>query len=114
MRVFFEHSGSLGTTYAINHIHYTQRKLNVHIIIDTVWAEIGRYVAYDSITIDKAVFIVTNLEKHTSYRDEIKSSVELKENSNFVADFKPDRNWTAKLYLPEEIESHNFWFIQLL
>ena len=53
-------------------------------------------------------------EKHTSYRDEIKSSVELKEHSNFVADFKPDRNWTAKLYLPEEIESHNFWFIQLL
>ena len=67
-------------------------------------SEIGRYVAYDSITIDKAVFIVTNLEKHTSYRDEIKSSVELKEHSNFVADFKPDRNWTAKLYLPEEIE----------
>ena len=39
--------------------------------------EIGRYVVCDSITIDKAVFIVTNFEKHTSYRDEIREAHKL-------------------------------------
>ena len=31
LRVFFECSGLLGTTYAIHHIHYTHQKLNMHI-----------------------------------------------------------------------------------
>ena len=50
-----------------------------------------------TIAIDKAVFIVTDLKKYTSYEDEIKSCVELKKRSNFDAGFKPDRNFTAKL-----------------
>ena len=44
------------------------------------------------IAIDQAEFIVTDLENCTSYEDEIKSSVELKESSNFDVDFKPDIN----------------------
>ena len=52
-----------------------------------------------------------NLENYTSYEDEIKSSVELKESSNFDPDFKPDINCTAKLQVSEQIESrrsHNY------
>ena len=51
----------------------------------------------DSIAINRVEFIVTDLEKYTSYEDEIKSSVELKESSNFHAGFKLDINCTAKL-----------------
>ena len=59
--------------------------------------EVERYAAYNSIAMYKAVFIGTDLEKYTSYEDEVKSCVELKESSNFDADFKLDRNFTAKL-----------------
>ena len=39
-----------------------------------------------------------DLEENTSYEDEIKkSSAELKESSNFLADFNPDINHIAKL-----------------
>ena len=44
-----------------------------------------------TIAINLAKFIATDLENYTSYEDEIKSSVELKESSNFDADFKPDK-----------------------
>ena len=40
---------------------------------------------------------MTDLEKYTSYEDEMKSSVELNESSNFHTDFKPDISCTAKL-----------------
>lgn len=36
--------------------------------IDYVWPEVGCCVACDSITIDMAVFIVTDLKKYTSCR----------------------------------------------
>ena len=42
-------------------------------------------------------FIVTDLEKYTSYEGETKSCVELKESSNFDANFKPNINSTAKV-----------------
>ena len=61
--------------------------------IDTYEPEVERL---DSIAIERAEFIATNLENYTSYEDEIKSSVKLKESSNFDADFKPDINCTAK------------------
>ena len=47
--------------------------------------------------INRAEFIATDLEKYTSYEDETKSCVELKESSNFDANFKPNINSTAKL-----------------
>ena len=47
-----------------------------------------------SIAIDRAEFIMTDLEKYTSYEDETKSCVELKDAD---ADFKPNINSTAKL-----------------
>ena len=116
--IFFERSDLLRTIYAINHTHCTHWKLNVHngIAIDNVRAEVERYGAQDSIAINRAKFIVTDPEKYTSYEDEIKSSIELKECSNFHADFKPDINCTAKLQVPEQIEScdfrcDNFWSI---
>ena len=52
----------------------TSRKLNV--------------MQRKTLAIDRAEFIVTDLEKHTSYEDEIKTSVELKESCNLDADFK--------------------------
>ena len=52
---------------------------------------------------------MTDLEKYTSYEDEIKRSVELKESSNFHADFKPDINCNAKLKVLKQIEIRNFW-----
>ena len=37
----------------------------------------------DFTAIDRAKFIATDLGKYTSYKDKIKSSVELNESSNF-------------------------------
>ena len=59
--------------------------------------EVECYGEQDSIAIDRAEFIVTDLKKYTSYEDEIKSSVKLNESSSFHTDFKPDINCTAKL-----------------
>ena len=59
--------------------------------------EVERYGAYDSIAINWAKFIATDLEIYTSYEEEIKSRVELKESSNFDVDFIQDINYTAKL-----------------
>ena len=95
---FFERCDLLGTIYAINHIHCTHRKLNVHNgIANGQHTSRKLYGAQDSIAIDRAEFIATNLEKYTSYEDEINSSVELNDCSNFHADFKPKINCTAKL-----------------
>ena len=55
------------------------------------------YVAQVSIAIDRAEFIMTNLEKWTSYEHETKSRIKLKESANFETDFKPNINSTAKL-----------------
>ena len=75
LRVFFECSGLLGTTYAIHHIHYTHQKLNHahwNCKQTTYEPEVGCYVVPNSIAIDKAVFIATDLEKYTSYEDKVK------------------------------------------
>ena len=36
-------------------------------------SEVERHKVHDSIAINKAVFITTDLEKYTSYEDEIKA-----------------------------------------
>ena len=50
-----------------------------------------------SIVIDRADFIATDLGKYTSYENEIKSSVELNNSSNFHTNFKLGISCTAKL-----------------
>ena len=82
---FGERSDLLGKVCAISHIHSTKQY------------ESEGFGACDSIAIDKAEFIATDPEKYTGYEDEIESSIELKDSSNFHADFKPDVNCTAKL-----------------
>ena len=57
-----------------------------------------------SIAIDRAEFIATDLEKYTSYEDETKSCVELKDNSNFDADFK------ANVLPSYKFKNRNFYF----
>ena len=83
VRVFFERSGLSGTTCATNHIYYTHWKLNVHIGIANRQRTSQKFndTRRMTIAIDKAVFIVTDLEKYTSYEDEIKSCVELKKKT---------------------------------
>ena len=94
-RVSVDCSDLLGTIYAINHIHCTHQKLNVHngIANRQHTSRKLNIMGCKTLAIDRAEFIVTDLEKYTSYEDEINSSVELKESSNFHADF----NCTAKL-----------------
>ena len=59
--------------------------------------EVERYGALGAIAINRAEFIATDLEKYTSYEDEIKSSVELNESSNLLTNFKQGISCTAKL-----------------
>ena len=51
--------------------------------------EVERYEGIRQYRNRAAEFIATDLENYTSYEDKIKSSIELKESSNFDADFKP-------------------------
>ena len=50
--------------------------------------EVEHSVASCTTTIDRAVFVATDLEKYTSYEHAIKSNIQLNESSNFAADFK--------------------------
>ena len=83
----------------IRHIHCTHWKLNVQqwIANRQRMSRKLNVMGCKTIAINWDEFIATDLENYTSYEDKIKSSVELKESSNFDADFKPDINCTVKL-----------------
>ena len=49
-----------------------------------------------------------DLGKYTSYKNEIKSSMEINKSSNFHTDFKRGISCTAKLWVLEQIESRDF------
>ena len=51
-------------------------------------AEVERSIASRATAINQAVFVATDLEKYTSYKDAIKSNIQLNESSNFATDFK--------------------------
>ena len=59
-------------------IHYTHRKLIVHILIETTGSTLMRRKLNVALTcrastaIDRAAFVATDLEKYTSYEDAIK------------------------------------------
>ena len=64
----------------------------MHILIETNTlmrhAEVEHSIASRATAIDQAVFVATDLEKYTSYKDAIKSNIQLNESSNFATDFK--------------------------
>ena len=75
MSTYLPLRGSVRTLHACNSIHYTHRKLIVHILIDFDEVEVERSVACRATAIDRAVFVATDLEKYTSYEDAIKSNM---------------------------------------
>ena len=67
-----------------------------------------------ALAIDRAEFIVTDLEKHTSYEDEIKTSVEQKESCNLDADFNEYKYRNRSKVATSDITTsglfHSFYF----
>ena len=57
-----------------------------------------------------AMFVVTDLEKYTSYKVAIKSNIQLNESFNFATDFKGSRTVTSKLQAPEHTKGSNFQY----
>ena len=96
--VFFERRGLLGTVYAINHIHCTHRKLNMHdgLLIDIIQAGSWTLWGVRPYRNRQGRVYYNRYREYTSYEDEIKSNVELNESSSSHKDFKPDINCSAK------------------
>ena len=96
---FFECSDLLWTSYIINLIYCTHRKLNVHNGIangqhmSRSWTLCGVRLYRDR---QGRVYRDWSWEVDKLWRW-IKSCVELKESSDFDADFNPDINYTPKL-----------------
>ena len=75
--------------------------------------EVEHSVASHATTIDKAVFVATDLEKYTSYEDAIKSNIQLNECFNYTTDFKVSRTITYKLQAREQTVGSHFQCIYL-